>query len=178
MSVKKKSNNKELDDAIDQIPGLILEEIGRKYAQEQEETDAKTQTRTSKQARIYHPPHRSKTWLWVGVSIFTVCILALWGLNISTMLYENGTTDDPLLSKLKENQQNFGSIMSTFGDDASIADTTGTTTQEVAGESTSSAESADTADKEENSLENKLKHAMSSLFATSTATSTEINTST
>ncbi|MBI2436943.1 MAG: hypothetical protein HYV41_04355 [Candidatus Magasanikbacteria bacterium] len=172
MSEKKRKtnskNNKELNKAIDEIPGLILEEMGRKYEQEhREETHKEPILKKSQKtnAQIYQPPHRSKTWLWVGVTLFTVCIIVLWGLNISTMFYENGTKGDPILDQLKQSQQDFGTIMRTFGEDETPIQTA-TTTQEVVGE------------KEENNLETKLKNAMNSLFTTSSVTNTRISTST
>lgn len=174
MPVKKKSNSKskkELNKAIDEIPALIMEERTKKYQEEAQEfeqsTDDSNVIEKRKQTRIYHPPHRSKTWLFIGVGIFTVCIIVLWALNISTVLYESKNNDDPVLENLKKSQKEFGMIIDTFGGDQEnnlqISTTTATTTEQID-------------DTTNNDLKTKLKEAFGALFTTSTVTSTQIDT--
>ena len=123
MSVKK--NNSDLERAVKEIPGLIYDEVHKK-------------SRPQK-TPVYIPPHNSRIWLVVGVIIFSLCILALWGVNVASIMYETKNSDDATLHIIEDSQNELQNVMDTFGEkekvaiieETNTATTTVTTTLEI-----------------------------------------------
>ncbi|MBT3539162.1 hypothetical protein HOF40_04280 [Candidatus Parcubacteria bacterium] len=126
-TTKKNKEKKELEQAVKKIPALVMKEIDAKESGKIESVytrekyiDRKIQKpgtlKTKKVVPIYEPPHKGKTWLWVGVIIFSVAILVLWALNLSTMFYESKRSYDPAQNIIESGKQDLQNIIKTFSD--------------------------------------------------------------
>ena len=73
---------------------------------------------------VYEPPHKSKKWMWIGVTIFSVAIFAMWGLNLFTVFYESGVAYDPAKEIISTSKQDLQNIIKTFSEEELEEETT------------------------------------------------------
>lgn len=148
MSVKK--NNSDIRRAVEELPGLIYDEVHKKGQ--------------PKKTPVYVPPHNSKVWLIVGVIIFSLCILALWGVNVASVMYETKNSDDATLHLIEDSQTELQNVFDTFGEQeqAALTELSATT-------------STDDAIAVETDASSTIKNILTSLFDQGSTTSTPQN---
>ncbi|PLX28171.1 hypothetical protein C0581_03145 [Candidatus Parcubacteria bacterium] len=161
---KKDVEKKELEQAVKKIPALVMKEMDSHKPPTEKHIDRNVEQQAPIKKKqvvpIYEPPHKGKTWLWMGVVIFSIAIFILWALNLSTMFYETKRTPDPAFSIIESGKEDLQNIIKTFSKDEELE------------ESTPAETTIDKADDAE--IENTIKETLTNIFNT---TST-INTST
>lgn len=124
---KNRQGKKEMRKAIKEIPELILKEVGRDTATEYAPmpAPAPAAARTAEHlARTYRSPERGRRLMWIGVSVFTIMVLFIWGLNITAALSGArlvGEEEAALLSKSGQDLQDiFNAQQEAVGTDRGI----------------------------------------------------------
>ena len=175
-ATRKNKKKKELEQAVKKIPSLVMKEIDTKESEKIESVytrekyiDRKIQKpstlKTKKVAPIYEPTHKGNTWLWIGVTIFSVVILVLWTLNLSTMFYESKRSYDPAYTIIESGKQDLQNIIKTF---SSREESEETTEDNIEKDKENVAED----------VENAIKETLSNIFNTTSTPSSTPTTNT
>ena len=172
-TTRKTKAQKNLEQVMKKIPALIMNEAVSDKEKNTESVYIQKKyiepavKKKKKIAPIYEAPHKSKAWLWVGVFIFTIVIIVLWILNISTMFYESKQTYDPARTIIDSSKQELQNIIKTFSSKEELDESQDSEIET----------SEEQVDKTED-VQNLMKETLSNIFTTtnspsSTVTSTE-----
>ncbi|MBI4993256.1 MAG: hypothetical protein HZC26_03955, partial [Candidatus Magasanikbacteria bacterium] len=123
---KEKISKKEVKEAVEKLPGLIVEQVRlsepepQKEAAEIEQAPEPIQTRpetprSNNRTRLRHDPRQTR-WLWTGVVIFCLVIFSMWGWNMYVMITDatqgngsdKGWLPDPVKDDLRTVWQEVG----------------------------------------------------------------------
>lgn len=116
-TTKKTSQKPDIKKAMQEIPALIMKERADTMPKQKEVPTQKVVTSAPKPiqvAPVYESPEGSRTWLGIGVSIFTIAVLLLWGFNLSNVLYTTQNTTDEAENILTTSRNELKAIINTF----------------------------------------------------------------
>jgi len=123
---KEKISKKEVKEAVEKLPGLIVERVRLSESEKEIETPQieqipepnktqPTEKNSNNRTRMRHNPSQTH-WLWTGVVIFCLVIFSMWGWNMYVMITDatqgtgsnRGWLPDPVKDDLRTVWQEVG----------------------------------------------------------------------